>query len=129
MGGVFQAIEKGFLQKEIADSAYKYQKEIERKERTVVGLNEYVGDGTLEISLLKVSPEVEEVQLRKLRKTRENRGRDGVQRTLGRLRQGAEENRNLMPYILDCVKAHCTLGEICQILRETYGEYQELVAF
>ena len=129
MGGVFQAIEKGFLQKEIADSAYKYQKEIERKDRMVVGLNEYVGDGPREITLLKVSPEAEEVQLRKLRRMREDRGGDRVQRTLDRLRQAAEENKNLMPYILDCVKAHCTLGEICQILRETYGAYQELVAF
>jgi len=129
MGGIFKAIEKGFLQKEIANSAYKYQQEIEKKERVVVGLNEYVGDETAQIPLLRIDPKVEEVQLGKLRKVKDSRNRDLVTRTLENLREATEKDYNLMPHILDCVRAYCTLGEICGILREAYGQYQELVVF
>jgi len=129
MGGIFQAIEKGFLQKEIANSAYKYQSEIEKKERVVVGLNEYAENETSRIPLLRVDPEVEEVQLRRLRRLKESRNQDLVSRGLEKLRQATEKDQNLMPHILDCVKAYCTLGEICGVLREVYGEYQELTVF
>lgn len=127
MGGVLGAIDKGFLQKEIADSAYKYQQEIEKKERIVVGLNEYTGGETGQVPLLRVSPEAEETQLRRLRQLKENRNRSLVIETLGNLEKAAEKDCNLMPHILDCVKAYCTLGEICDVLRERYGQYQELV--
>jgi len=129
MGGIFQAIEKGFLQKEIANSAYKHQLEIEKKERIVVGLNEYAGNETSSIPLLRIDPEVEEVQLRGLRRLKESRNQDLVSRRLEELRQATEKDQNLMPRILDCVKAYCTLGEICGVLREAYGQYQELTVF
>jgi len=129
MGGIFQAIEKGFLQKEIANSAYKHQLEIEKKERIVVGLNEYTGNETSSIPLLRIDPEVEGVQLRGLRRLKESRNQDLVSRRLEKLRQATEKDQNLMPHILDCVKAYCTLGEICGVLREVYGQYQELTVF
>ena len=129
MGGIFQAIEKGFLQKEIANSAYKYQQDVDEKRRIVVGLNEYAEIVTSKIPLLKIHPQIEEVQLRKLRRLKESRNRDLVTRTLERLRQASEKDDNLMANILDCVKAYCTLGEICAVLREVYGQYQELVVF
>jgi len=129
MGGVFQAIEKGFLQKEIANSAYKHQLEIEKKERIVVGLNEYAGNETSSIPLLRIDPEVEEVQLRGLRRLKQSRNQDLVSKRLEKLRQAAEEDQNLMPSILDCVKAYCSLGEICGVLRGVYGQYQELTVF
>ena len=129
MGGIFQAIEKGFLQKEIANSAYKYQQDVDEKRRIIVGLNEYAENQTSKIPLLKIDPQLEEVQLRKLRRLKESRNRDLVTRTLERLRQASEKDNNLMAHILDCVEAYCTLGEICGVLREVYGQYQELVVF
>ena len=129
MGGIFQAIEKGFLQKEIANSAYKYQQDVDEKRRIIVGLNEYAENQTSKIPLLKIDPQLEEVQLRKLRRLKESRNRDLVTRTLERLHQASEKDNNLMANILDCVKAYCTLGEICGVLREVYGQYQELVVF
>jgi len=129
MGGILQAIEKGFLQKEIANSAYKYQQDVDEKRRIIVGLNEYAENQTSKIPLLKIDPQLEEVQLRKLRRLKESRNRDLVTRTLERLRQASEKDNNLMAHILDCVEAYCTLGEICGVLREVYGQYQELVVF
>jgi len=129
MGGIFEAIEKGFLQREIANSAYKHQLEIEKKERIVVGLNEYAGNETSSIPLLRIDPEVEEVQLRGLGRLKQGRNQDLVSRRLEKLRQATEKDHNLMPDILDCVKAYCTLGEICGVLREVYGQYQELTVF
>jgi len=129
MGGIFQAIEKGFLQKEIANSAYKHQQDVDEKRRIIVGSNEYAENETSKIPLLKIDPQLEEVQLRKLRRLKESRNRDLVTRTLERFRQASEKDINLMAHILDCVKAYCTLGEICGVLREVYGQYQELVVF
>jgi len=129
MGGIFEAIEKGFLQREIANSAYKHQLEIEKKERIVVGLNEYAGNEASSIPLLRIDPEVEEVQLRGLGRLKQGRNQDLVSRRLEKLRQATEKDHNLMPDILDCVKAYCTLGEICGVLREVYGQYQELTVF
>jgi len=129
MGGMFEAIEKGFLQREIANSAYKHQLEIEKKERIVVGLNEYAGNEASSIPLLRIDPEVEEVQLRGLGRLKQGRNQDLVSRRLEKLRQATEKDHNLMPDILDCVKAYCTLGEICGVLREVYGQYQELTVF
>ncbi len=129
MGGIFQAIEKGFLQKEIVNSAYRYQQDVDKKERIIVGLNEYAGNETSKIPLLRIDPQLEEFQLRKLRRLKESRNQDLVTRTLEKLRQASEKDNNVMPHILDSVKAYCTLGEICGVLREVYGQYQELVMF
>jgi methylmalonyl-CoA mutase N-terminal domain/subunit len=128
MGGAIAAIEKGFFQKEIADSSYKYQKEIDEKKRTIVGVNDYqIQKEKYPIKLLRVDPNVEKEQvasLQKLRKTRDNRK---TEETLGKLQHSAEKDENLMPAIIEAIKAYATLGEICNVLRKVYGEYKELI--
>jgi methylmalonyl-CoA mutase N-terminal domain/subunit len=125
LGGVIPAIEKGFLQKEIANAAYQYQKEIEKSKRTVVGVNDYVLDEPVRIEILKMDPEGEKRQLKRLKELRENRDKKAVSDLLDTLRSKADSEENLMPYIIDCVRAYCTLGEITGVFREVYGEYKE----
>lgn len=128
MGGVYEAIEKGFFQREIADSAYKYQRQIERNERTLVGVNEYyIEERECPVKLLRIDPEVEEQQLRRLNEVRERRDNSKVKERLSKLHDEADRDNNLMPTIIKAVKAYATLGEICDVLREVYGEYEELI--
>jgi len=128
IGGIIPAIEKGFLQKEIADSAYKYQKEIERRERTIVGLNDYeVEKDWVPIELLRIPPHVEKEQLARLQRVRRERNQRKVKETLSKLHDEADKNRNLMPTIIEAVKAYATLGEITDVLRSVFGEYRELI--
>jgi methylmalonyl-CoA mutase N-terminal domain/subunit len=128
MGGAIVAIEKGFFQKEIADSAYKYQREIDEKKRTIVGVNDYQIQGReSHIELLRVDPKAEEEQLLGLQKLRRERNSKKVEETLNKLQHSAEKKANLMPMIIDAVKAYATLGEICEVLRKVYGEYKELI--
>ncbi len=128
MGGVIVAIEKGFFQKEIADSAYKYQKEIDEKKRTLVGVNEYqIEDDECPIELLRVDPKAEKAQVARLEKLRRERNDREVKEVLSKLGRAAEKNENLMPPIIESVKAYATLGEICNVLRKVYGEYKELI--
>ena len=124
-GGVIQAIEKGFFQREIAESAYKYQKEIDEKERTIVGVNQYKMDEELSIPILEMDEKGEHRQINRLKKLRNNRNQSKFDRNLKRLRKAALGNENLMPYILDCVHSYATLGETCGVLREVFGEYKE----
>ncbi|MGD8506240.1 MAG: methylmalonyl-CoA mutase family protein [Candidatus Bathyarchaeota archaeon] len=128
MGGVTSAIEKGFLQKEIADSAYKYQKEIERKQRTLVGVNDYtVEKDWIPIELLRVHPKVEKEQLDGLQKMKKERDSRKVKEALDKLHDEADKDRNLMPTIIEAVKAYVTLGEITEVLRTVFGEYRESI--
>jgi len=128
MGGVASAIEKGFFQKEIADSAYKYQKEIERKQRTLVGVNDYtVERDWIPCKLLRVHPTVEEEQISKLQKMKKERDNKKVNEALDKLHNDADKERNLMPAIIEAVKAYATLGEITEVLRNVFGEYCELI--
>lgn len=129
MGGVIPAIEKGYFQREIANSAYKYQREIDNKERTIVGVNEYTSEEKQLIPLLRISLDVEKTQLERLNVLKNSRDSKRVQRALDRLRNSADADENLMPIMLEAVKAYATLGEICGVLREVYGEYQELIIF
>jgi len=124
MGGAASAIQKGFYQKEIADSAYKYQREIESKKRTIVGLNEFVTDAKVPIKILRVDPEAEKRQVERLRKVRAERGGKKVEKALEKLRKAAEGQENLMPYLFEAVKAYATNGEISDTLREVFGEYK-----
>ncbi len=126
MGGAPSAIEKGFIQREIQDSAYRYQKEIERGERIVVGLNRYQVDEEHRGRLLRVDPAVRELQIRKLKELKENRDNSKVEDALRRLKDVAQGDGNLMFTILDAVKAYATLGEICDVLREVFGEYEPI---
>jgi len=128
MGGVYEAIERGFFQKEIADSAYKYQREIDSKERTLVGVNKYFSEEPkCPIPLLRIDPKVEEHQIDKLQKLRRERNSDAVKNVLGKLHDATDKSENLMPAIIEAVKAYATLGEICGVLRNVYGEYKELI--
>lgn len=124
MGGMVKAVEEGYPQRQIQDAAYDYQKGIESGDRIVVGVNRFQQEEAPPEGLLRVDPAVEEAQRRKLEKDRERRDHDRVSRALSVLRQTAESEENLMPPILDCVKCYCTLGEICGVLREEFGEYQ-----
>ncbi|MFX1576555.1 MAG: methylmalonyl-CoA mutase [Promethearchaeota archaeon] len=129
LGGVVESIKKGFFQREIADSAFRYQREIEEKERIIVGVNDYITDDMLEIPVLRIDPEVERVQLNRLQKTRKSRNNQKVEHLLNRLRKAAEGTENLLPHILAAVREYATIGEICNALRDVYGEYQEPIIF
>ncbi len=127
MGGAVAAIEEGFMQREIQESAYRYQKEIEAGERVVVGVNRFTGGADQPMDLLKVDPAVGERQLNRLKAVRLNRDQRKVAEALQQLRKGALSRDNLMPYLLEAVKAYATLGEICGIFREIFGEYQQQI--
>ncbi|KYK22944.1 methylmalonyl-CoA mutase [Thermoplasmatales archaeon SG8-52-4] len=125
LGGVLPAIEKGFYQREIANAAYKYQKEIEEKKQIVVGVNDYQMDEPVEIPILQMDEKGEERQINRLKKLRKERNNQKVEKNLSALRKAAMGDENLMPYILDCVHSYATLGETCQVLRDVFGEYKE----
>jgi len=128
MGGVYEAIERGFFQKEIADSAYKYQREIDTKERILVGVNDYIiEEPECPIELLRIDPKVEEQQIARLQKLQRERNNDKVKQVLSKLHYAADKDENLMPTIVNAVKAYATLGEITDVLRKVYGEYKELI--
>ena len=124
-GGVIPAIEKGFFQREIAESAYRYQREIDENKRVVVGVNDYKTDEELSIPILRMDEKGERRQINRLKKLRGARNQSKFDRNLKRLKKAAEGDENLIPYILDCVHSHATLGETCDVLREVFGEYKE----
>jgi methylmalonyl-CoA mutase N-terminal domain/subunit len=124
MGGAVAAIEKGFIQKEIAASAYKFQKEIEKGERIIVGLNRFQTAEEKPKGLLKVDPEVGEKQKARLQELKGSRDSAAVQQALAELKTAAQGTDNLMPFILQAVKSLATLGEVCDTLREVFGEYE-----
>ena len=129
MGGAIAAIEKGFFQKEIADSAYKYQREVDDKKRTIVGCNEYtIEQEECPIKLLRVDPKVEKEQVARVQKLKRERDNRKVKGVLEKLHYTAEKDENLMPTIIEAVKAYATLGEITEVLLKVYGEYKELIA-
>ena len=127
MGGAIVAIERGYFQKEIADSAYKYQKETDRKERLTVGVNEYTTCEETLIPILRIDPKVEEEQVSRLSVLRRERDNRRVEEALKKLQRDTEKGENLMPGIVEAARAYATLGEICGVLRRTYGEYKELI--
>ncbi len=126
LGGAAEAIEKGFIQREIQDSAYRYQREIEQEERIVVGVNRFQVEEEKPTNLLRVDPAVRTSQIERLQKLRSERDDVVVGKHLSDLKQGAEGDRNLIPLMLEAVKAYATLGEICDVLREIFGEYQQV---
>lgn len=125
-GGVLKCIEEGYFQREIAEAAYRYQKEVEKKERIVVGVNEFVlADEKIEIPILKIPPEVEKGQCRLVQEVRKHRDNDAAQRALANLKRVAEKGENTMPAFIECVRVYATEGEMCDVLRGVFGEYQE----
>lgn len=125
LGGVPQAIEKGFIQKEIQDSSFKWQKAVEEKEKIIVGVNEYqTEEEERDLDTLEVDQEVSSNQEKHLKELRQKRDDDKVSTSLNKLKEAAKGEDNLMPYIKDAVNSYATLGEICGTLREVFGEYE-----
>jgi len=125
LGGVVPAILKGFFQQEIADAAYTYQREIDSRRRTIVGVNDYVDDKPVRIPLLEMDPQGYERQVNRLKALRATRDSGRVGQALDRLRIACAGTENTMPYLLDCVRAYATLGEIVSVMKETFGVYEE----
>jgi len=125
LGGVIPAIRKGFFQQEIANSAYRYQKEVEDKERVIVGVNEYVEDEETEVTPLRVTKAAFHRQLARLKAIRAARDAQKWRKSIDALHKAAEGDANMMPLIVDCVRAEATLGEICDTLREVFGTWEE----
>jgi methylmalonyl-CoA mutase, N-terminal domain len=126
-GGVVEAIEAGFFQREIAEASYRYQRSIETKDRIIVGVNAFERDEEqTDIELLKITEETEREQARAVRNLRANRDQAAVGQTLDRLRAACRDPKeNLMPYLIDCVNAYCTEGEIVETMVQVYGRYTE----
>jgi methylmalonyl-CoA mutase N-terminal domain/subunit len=130
LGGVIAGIEKGFFQREIARAAREYQKAMEERSRVVVGVNRYaLEDEEVDIELLRIDPQIEEEQKRRLKRLRARRHHRAVGESLKEVQRAARQKKNLMPPIIEAVKAYATLGEICDALREIYGEYREPPVF
>ena len=123
MGGAVRAVECGFIEEEILDSAYRFQKDVESGSRVIVGVNRFQTEEKLPSGLLRVDPEVRERQLKRLEALRSRRDSSAVTAALSTLEKTASGNGNLMPPILDAVRKEATLGEICNVLRRVFGEY------
>ena len=129
MGGIIQAVERGYPQKEIADSAYRFQQQVERGERVIVGINRFDSHEEVTIPVLKIDPEIERRQIERVRSVRAKRDPAKYATAIGALRDACLSDRNLVPYVLDAVRAQATLGEISDIFREAYGVYREPAVF
>ena len=125
LGGMVPAIERGFPQREIHDAAYAYQQAVERKEKIIVGVNEFVTEDARPIAILKIDESVARHQRERLEQLRRARDARRVQSALVALGSAASTDVNLMPYILECVSAYATLGEMCDVLRRVFGTYEE----
>ncbi len=129
-GGVIPCIENGFFQREIADAAYRYQLELDKKEKIVVGVNEFVEENEkIDIPILQISKEVEEKQVKRLKELKASRNQDDVKNGLKNLNKAAVDGKNLMPVVLDCARKYVTLGEMCAELKEVFGVYEEQAVF
>lgn len=130
LGGVIPAIEMGYFQKEIADAAYRYQKEVERKEKIIVGVNEFVEeDEKIEIPILTISPEVQKQQVKRLADLKQSRDQELVKESLAELKTAAVDGKNLMPIFIKAAQNYVTLGEMVGELKEVFGYYEEVAVF
>jgi methylmalonyl-CoA mutase N-terminal domain/subunit len=125
MGGMLAAIEKSFPQREIADSAYHYQKQIDENKKTVVGVNKYITEERLPVDVLEIDDTLEKIQIEKLHRVKNARDNKKVRECLEKLGEACAGNRNVMDFIIDAVKAHATLQEVCDVFRKTFGEYRD----
>ncbi|MDQ3919056.1 MAG: methylmalonyl-CoA mutase family protein, partial [Acidobacteriota bacterium] len=127
MGGMLHAIEIGYVQREIQEAAYQYQRAVESGEAVVVGVNRFRADEEAEVPTLRIDPAIERAQVERLRSLRGRRDNERVEVTLTLLEEAARGTENLLPRILDCVEALATVGEISRRLRHVWGEYREAV--
>jgi methylmalonyl-CoA mutase N-terminal domain/subunit len=126
MGGMVEAIELGYPQKEIAEASYQFQQAVERREKIIVGVNDFIQENEKPIEILYIDDTAADRQLERLAALKKSRDNDQVRRTLDALRETARGTGNTMPAILDCVRAYATVGEMCDALREVWGEYEEV---
>ena len=124
LGGAVAAIEAGWIQREIARSAYEYQQQVERGEKIIVGVNKFVSKQAVTPEPLRIDPRATERQLQRLAGIREQRNWDQTRASLRQLKQAAQGNQNLMPYLIEAARNYATLGEMADVLRQVYGEYQ-----
>ena len=130
LGGVIPAIEKGFFQREIADASYRFEKRLNEKDRVIVGVNEFVGDGDDDIEVLKITQEMEDEQAARLAELKRSRDNTEVTRTLGDLESAArKDGENLVEPILNAVRAYATEGEIIDTMRQVFGTYRETATY
>ena len=129
LGGVLACITNGFFQREIAESAYRYQQEIDQHRRTIVGVNDYVMDESISVPTLYIDRVGEQAQIERLNRVRRERDQSAVQRSLDNLRRVAEGTENTMPAIIEAVKTYATLGEIMDVFRSVFGDYMEPAVF
>jgi methylmalonyl-CoA mutase N-terminal domain/subunit len=130
LGGVIPAIEQGFFQREIAEAAYRYQRELDKKEKVIVGMNQYVEEGEkIDIPILSISPDVEVLQKKRLAELHQSRNQEAVKKSLSELKQSAADGSNLMPHLLHATRNYVTLGEMCNSLIEHFGIYEEQAVF
>jgi methylmalonyl-CoA mutase N-terminal domain/subunit len=125
LGGMVSAIEKGFPQKEIKGAAYSYQREIDSKERIIVGVNDFMAEEKAPVEVFKTDPDVERKQIQRLKDVKKVRDEKRLKSTLQDLKRAANGDENLMPFIIEAVKAYATIGEICDVLKSVFGEYKE----
>src|SRR2546423_801762 len=127
MGGMLHAIEIGYVQREIQEAAYQYQRAVETEDAVVVGVNRFRSEDKTEVPTLRIDPEVEQAQIERVRAQRQRRDNERVEVSLANLEQAARSTENVLPRILDCVEAFATVGEISNRLRSVWGEYREAV--
>ncbi|MBK7762059.1 MAG: methylmalonyl-CoA mutase [Bacteroidetes bacterium] len=124
MGGAVKAIEQGFIQEQIANASYTFQKALEKNEKIIVGVNKYMSEDQTKIPIMKIDAAIEKQQVDRLKLFKENRNQHDVQDCLAQIKKAANGSDNLMPLVIDAVEKHCTLGEIAHALRSVWGEYK-----
>ncbi|HKV59987.1 MAG TPA: methylmalonyl-CoA mutase family protein, partial [Ktedonobacteraceae bacterium] len=129
LGGVLACIQNGFFQREIAESAYRYQQEIDQHMRTIVGVNDYVTEEKIKVPTLYIDRVGERAHLERLQRVRRERDNAAVKRALDNLLRITDSSENTMPAIIEAVKAYATLGEIMNVFRAAFGEYMEPAVF
>jgi methylmalonyl-CoA mutase N-terminal domain/subunit len=129
LGGVIPAIKENFFQREIADASFRYQSEVEQEQRIVVGVNRYQLDEEQDLEILRIDPALEQKQIERVQALRARRDSAAVETALARLKEGAQDDRNLMPAIVDASKTYVTMGEMCDALREVWGVWRETPVF
>jgi methylmalonyl-CoA mutase N-terminal domain/subunit len=129
MGGIIRAVEEQYPQKEIGESAYRYQREVEQNERVIVGVNGFKSDRAEPIQILKIDERVADEQIARLKQVRAERDQAAVTAALAKVEAAARGTDNLMPPVLEAVKAYATLGEVCDVFRKVWGQYREGGAF
>jgi methylmalonyl-CoA mutase N-terminal domain/subunit len=128
LGGAVAAIETGFYQQQIQESAYRYQRRVESGERVIVGVNRFTETSQREVEIMRIGAELEAAQIERLARVRASRSATEVTRTIDAVRRGAEGTDNLLPLLRDALDVHATVGEVCGALRDVFGVYHAVVA-